>query len=81
MKTGPPIRCLHHHGSLSRRQFFGTTAAALGAALSDCPARPRWQSPRQCPTEPDSRRRITLRRVDPSLPDSVTFVMACFFKY
>jgi hypothetical protein len=36
MNTGPPIRCPHHHGSLSRRQCFGTTAGvALGAALSD----------------------------------------------
>jgi hypothetical protein len=70
MKTGPPFRSPHHHGSFSRRRLFGTTAGvALGAALSDVSNASRWQSPRQCPTEPDSRRRITLRRVDPSVPD------------
>jgi hypothetical protein len=40
MNTGPPIRCPHHHGTLSRWQFFGTTASvALGTALFDVTSR------------------------------------------
>jgi hypothetical protein len=35
MSLGPPTRCPHHHRSLSRRQFVGTTAGlALSAGLT-----------------------------------------------
>jgi hypothetical protein len=34
MNTGPPIRCPHHHGSLSRRQCFGTTAGVAVSRLA-----------------------------------------------